>query len=117
MLRVAVAGSTLAGFLAGTGSAGADTLSVACGGPGGGAAGLVNAITQANGRPGPDTIDLTAGCAYVLTAAVSTDNGLPVVTGQLTVRGHGATVKREAAAAFRILEAAEGSQMRFRRGA
>lgn len=111
VLRVAVAGSTLAGFLAGTGPAGADTVSVACGGPGGGAAGLVDAISQANGRAGPDTIDLTAGCTYVLTSAVSADNGLPVVTGQLTVRGHGATVKRGAAAAFRILEVAPGAEV------
>ncbi len=94
------------------GVAGADTLRVACTGPGGGAAGLVAAVAQANASAGPHTVNLAAGCTYALTNPASTDDGLPVVTGQLSIRGHGATIRRAASSpAFRILEVAAGAEV------
>lgn len=94
------------------GGAGAETFTVACEGSGGGGAGLAEAITQANATPGADTIDLVPGCAYVLTAAASPDTGLPVVTGQLAIQGHGATIRRSGSAPrFRILEVAAGGEL------
>lgn len=71
--RQSVAAATVAVVsVAMAGVAGADRLTVACRGPGGGATGLVDAVNQANATVGPDTIDLAADCAYVLTAAAST---------------------------------------------
>ncbi len=94
------------------GGAGAETLTVACEGPGGGGAGLVSAIDQANATAGADTIDLVPGCAYVLTAAASPDTGLPVVTGQLAIQGHGATIRRSGSAPrFRIFEVAASGEL------
>ncbi len=89
----------------------ADTVALACAGPGGGASGLVAAIDHANATPGPDTIDLSPGCTYALTDAASPGNGLPVVTGQLTVRGHDATIKRSSPSSFRIFEVAPGAEL------
>jgi len=96
---------------AATGVARADTVAVPCAGPGGGASGLVAAIDHANATPGPDTIDLASGCNYALTAASSPGNGLPVVTGELTIRGHDATIERSSPAAFRILEVSPGAEV------
>ncbi len=94
------------------GGAGADVLAVGCEGPGGGGAGLVAAMTQANASAGADTINLIPGCAYVLTAPVSPDTGLPVVTGQLAIQGHGATIRRSASAPrFRIFEVAASGEL------
>src|ERR1700758_3563884 len=45
-------------------------INVPCSGPGGGAAGLVAAITAANAAGG-GTISLAPGCTYALTAAAS----------------------------------------------
>jgi len=87
-----------------TGVARADTSAVSCGEPDGGASGLVAAVDHANDSPGPDIIDLASGCTYLLTAASAPGNGLPVVTGRLTIRGHGATIERSSASPFRILE-------------
>jgi len=95
--------------LAGTAHAG--TTSVACGGPGGGTPGLIAAITASNGSVGADTIDLAAGCTYVLGAEHNPGNGLPVITGPLTIAGHGAAIRRSSATAFRILEVAPGGDL------
>ncbi len=109
---IAAAATVAVGSMAIAGVAGATPITVACGGAGGGAAGLVHAIDQANATAGPDSIDLDAGCTYVLTVAASTDTGLPVVTGQLTIRGHGATIKRSPSSSpFRILEVSAGAAL------
>jgi len=93
------------------GTAHAATISVACGGPGGGSSGLIAAIDQANSTAGADTINLAGGCSYVLAAEQNPGNGLPVVTSEVTIHGHGATIRRSSATAFRILEVAPGAQL------
>jgi len=95
--------------VAGTASAAAAT--VACGGPGGGAAGLIAAIAHANSTAGADTIELAGGCTYVLRAEDNPGNGLPVITGTITVHGHGATITRSSESAFRVLEVAPGADL------
>ena len=81
----------------GAGEAIAGTVAVGCPGGAGDVAGLVSAIAATNTNPGPDTIQLAAGCTYALTAV---DNywygpdGLPPVAGELTIDGRGATISR-----------------------
>jgi hypothetical protein len=94
-----------------TGAASAAATAVPCGGQAGGGSGLVAALHHANATAGPDTIDLVAGCTYVLTVADNPGNGLPVVTGALTIHGHGATVTRSSPSPFRILEVAAGADV------
>ncbi|MFE1556131.1 hypothetical protein ACFW6V_14280 [Streptomyces sp. NPDC058734] len=66
---------------------------------------LRNAINQANSLPGPDTLFLTPGCTYTLTAPDNPGNGLPKVTSDINVIGNGSTIRRQSATAFRILQA------------
>ena len=98
-------------------AAAAATFAVPCAGVGGGAAGLIAAITAANADPGADTITLAAGCTYALTAADNSDsngaNGLPVVTTQITIEGNGATITRSSEDAFRIVEVEAGGALRL----
>ena len=50
---------------------------------------------QANAAPGPDTIELGAGCTYSLTAVDNYwygPNGLPPITSDITIDGNGATI-------------------------
>src|SRR4051794_36225420 len=61
---------------------------------------LVRHINDANASPGPDTIILSAGRTFTLTAVDnSTDGptGLPVITdpGVLTIVGNGDTIERK----------------------
>lgn len=57
--------------------------------------------------PDPDTICLTAGSTYTLTAVHNTAsgaNGLPPITTDIILIGNGATIARDAAAPpFRLL--------------
>lgn len=55
-----------------------------CGGPGGGAAGLIAAINSANSA-GTGEILLAPNCAYSLTSPNNDSNGLPVVTANITI--------------------------------
>jgi predicted outer membrane repeat protein len=74
------------------------------------AANLINAINTANGE-GADTIDLIGVCTYTLTVVDNdTDgpNGLPSITGTITINGHGATIERSSADDFRIFHVASG---------
>ncbi|MEV0925977.1 hypothetical protein AB0I99_12715 [Streptomyces spongiicola] len=68
---------------------------------------LVSAVRAANGTATPQTLRLAPGCTYRLTAGANPFhpvNGLPVVTGTMTVQGQGATITRVATAPrFRIL--------------
>jgi hypothetical protein len=71
-------------------------INVPCAGPGGGAAGLIAAITTANSGGG-GTINLAPGCTYSLTAPNNTapmsgSNGLPVVTSAIRVNGFHTTI-------------------------
>ncbi len=55
---------------------------------------LIAAIETANSTAAPDTLELAAGCTYTLTHAYSGDNGLPIIPGDLTINGNGATIRR-----------------------
>jgi len=112
-VQTIVAASALSVVMAAAtaGTAHAATMSVPCSRPGGGTAGLIAAIAASNGSDGADVIDLAAGCTYVLAAEQSPGNGLPVVTGPLTIQGHGATIQRSSATPFRILEVAPGGDL------
>ena len=74
---------------------------------------LVAAIDSANGNPGADVINLAVGCTYRLTEAVpASSNGLPVVTGELTINGRGATIARATAAPdFRIFTVSDAGSL------
>ncbi|KOV49946.1 hypothetical protein ADL00_45005 [Streptomyces sp. AS58] len=67
---------------------------------------LRNAITRANTTPGPAVLYLSPRCAYTLTTpdAGDPDNGLPVVTSEINVRGSGSTIRRVSSVDFRILK-------------
>ena len=61
---------------------------------------LISAITTANGTPGGSTLVLTTGCVYTLASANNTTDGgtgLPVITGNVTIQGAGATITRSSA--------------------
>ncbi|MFE2877134.1 right-handed parallel beta-helix repeat-containing protein [Streptomyces roseus] len=70
------------------------------------AAALKSAITTANDIAGPAHLLLSPGCTYTLTAPDNPGNGLPQVTGDITVVGNGSTIRRQSATAFRIFEVA-----------
>lgn len=89
------------------GMAHAVTITVSCSGSSGGSAGLIAAINTANSTSGANTINLTPGCIYTLIAQYPGQslNGLPPITGTLTVNGYGATIERshaEGTPSFRI---------------
>jgi predicted outer membrane repeat protein len=89
---------------------------VPCPGPGGGAGGLVAAITAAN-HAGGGTINLTPGCTYNLKTANNTHpasppgsmkpslgaNGLPIITSPITINGLFTTIAGNNTT-FRIFE-------------
>ena len=74
-------------------------------------AGLIAAINTANANPDADTINLASGGTYTLTQVGGLDgwngpSGLPIINGQLTINGNGATIQRSSAAGtpdFRII--------------
>ncbi|MGW6412016.1 right-handed parallel beta-helix repeat-containing protein [Streptomyces vinaceus] len=70
------------------------------------AAALRSAITTANEVAGPARLFLAPGCTYTLTAPDNPGNGLPLVTGEITVVGNGSTIRRRSATGFRIFEVA-----------
>ncbi|HEX6469620.1 MAG TPA: hypothetical protein VF069_11045 [Streptosporangiaceae bacterium] len=73
-------------------------------------AALISAINTANAAGTPQTLDLSPGCTYTLTvpAAFGTrgGDGLPIITGNITINGHDAVIRRTSAALFRIFEVA-----------
>jgi chitodextrinase len=78
---------------------------------------LVSAISTANATPGGGTLTLTTGCVYTLASANNTTDGgtgLPVITGNVTIQGAGATITRSSATgvtAFRIFDVASGGSL------
>ncbi|MFF4847536.1 right-handed parallel beta-helix repeat-containing protein [Streptomyces sp. NPDC001194] len=68
------------------------------------AAALRNALTTANDAAGPAHLFLSPGCTYTLTDPDNPGNGLPQVTGDITVVGNGSTIRRRSATGFRIFE-------------
>lgn len=82
--------------------------------PCGDAAALVTAVGQASASGG--TVSLATGCVYTLTSVAATGtngpDGLPVITGNVTITGTGATIRRGASAPdFRIAEVAPGGRL------
>ena len=73
---------------------------------------LVSAIQNAN-RAGAATLLLARGCDYVLTTAVAEDDGLPPVTGNITlIGGPGTRISRGPfAGLFRNLEVSSGGAL------
>jgi len=70
---------------------------------------LINSINNANATPATeDTIDLSPGCIYELTAVdnyIDGANGLPSIDTSIVIKGNGATIRRSYATgipAFRI---------------
>jgi len=112
--RIAVAAGLAAmavGGLAGTSAAapGAASAAVPCS-----VASLISAISTANTTPADSSISLASGCVYSLTAADNTTDGgtgLPVITGQVSIQGNGATITRAATAAFRLFDVASGGSL------
>ncbi|NTW97019.1 MAG: hypothetical protein HGB28_00500, partial [Oscillochloris sp.] len=94
----------------------AGPITVGCVGTVGDTAELLGAISRANASAGSDTISLGASCVYTLGAVNNSTggpNGLPVITGDLTIEGNGATITRGATApAFRILKNASTLTLR-----
>ncbi|GAB3961176.1 hypothetical protein GCM10029978_012650 [Actinoallomurus acanthiterrae] len=74
---------------------------------------LVTAIRTANGI-GVGQLLLAPNCDYAYTTAQTTDNALPIITGDITlVGGPGTRIRRDPAApgAFRVLEVASGATL------
>ena len=110
---VGVVGSVLAGVgLAAVPSvAQAQTISVPCSTPA-----LIAAIGTANGQTSA-RLRLARSCIYDLTAAFPQvvtrgPDGLPIITGDITIDGARSTIRRNVAAPFRILEVAAGGVLR-----
>jgi len=76
---------------------------------------LISAITTGNGFGAPYTLCLAAGITYTLTAVNNTShgsNGLPLITGDITIVGNGATITRNSTApVFRIATVETGAAL------
>ncbi|HEX7102833.1 MAG TPA: choice-of-anchor Q domain-containing protein [Nitrolancea sp.] len=71
---------------------------------------LVSAINSANVDGG--TLILAAHCTYTVTTPATATDGLPVITGNVTIKGQAATITRDSAApAFRIFQVASGGTL------
>jgi hypothetical protein len=69
---------------------------------------LISAIRTANTAGSPQTLNLAASCTYNLTTAADTGtrggDGLPIITGYITLVGSSTTIQRMSSALFRIAE-------------
>jgi hypothetical protein len=87
---------------------GLGTISVPCS-----TAALVTAITAANSGGGA-TLTLAGNCTYTITTPAVAGDGLPVITGHITLQGGTHTViSRNSLTAFRILDVASGGMLRL----
>jgi hypothetical protein len=87
-------------------AAGPPTIRVPCSG-----GALATAITSANGL-GSAVLSLPAGCTFNVAAPATATDGLPVITGSVTLAGGRDTVIRRAGtAAYRLLEVAAGGTL------
>ncbi|MFI0772965.1 hypothetical protein ACH4TQ_50345 [Streptomyces sp. NPDC021218] len=106
-MTVAVgAGLSLAVLPTGSASA-ADDIQVRCND----IPGLVAAINQANTNGG--RITLAPRCTYTLTTPDNPDDGLPEITGDVTISGNGSTIRRDPDATedFRIFHVVSGGTL------
>ncbi|MFC4495646.1 hypothetical protein ACFPA8_16070 [Streptomyces ovatisporus] len=70
-----------------------------------------NAITQAN--TGGGRITLASHCTYTLTAPDNADDGLPEITGNVTISGRDTTIRRapDATQDFRVFHVVTGGKL------
>jgi hypothetical protein len=81
----------------------------------GDSAGLADAIVRSNASPDPDVIELEAG-VYTLKDAVKGKDGwvaLPVITGQLLIRGAKAEVRAYTRRSVHLIEVASGAVLKI----
>jgi hypothetical protein len=72
---------------------------------------LAAAITAANGT-GSAVLSLPANCTYNVATPATAADGLPIITGSVTLAGgQGTEIRRVGAAAFRLLEVAAGGTL------
>lgn len=71
---------------------------------------LISAINTANGAGSPQTLNLATSCTYTLTGAVASGtrgaDGLPIITGNITINGNRSIIRRASPNLFRIFEVA-----------
>ena len=99
---VALAGAALTALAPGQAmAAGPRTIQVPCS-----ATALASAITAANGL-GSAILRLPSTCNYLVTTPATATDGLPIITGTVTLEGGPRTViTRASASSFRLLEVA-----------
>lgn len=76
-------------------------------------AALVEAIRQANARPGPDTIRLARNGLYILNTPAEPGLLLPPIEGDLTLEGNHGEIRGYSDKPAAILEVAQGAEMRI----
>jgi hypothetical protein len=102
---LATAGTAaMLGFGAFAAPAGAATIPVICD-----PAALSTAIDTANTSAGPDTLDLASSCNYSIANPPADTNhdwygpsGLPAISSNVTIEGHGSTITRSGVANYRL---------------
>jgi len=70
------------------------------------AADLITALNTANQNGQVDEVILNGDCTYTLTTAdnqIDGNNGLPVISSEITINGNGATIQRTGDSKFRLL--------------
>lgn len=77
-------------------------------------AGLVEAIWQANARPGPDTIRLARNGLYILGTPVQVGLLLPVIDGELSIEGNHAEIRGYADRPAALLEIGASAEVQIR---
>jgi hypothetical protein len=79
-------------------AASARTFTAACSHGLGDPSSLLSAIDSANTAPGPDTVELGAGCTYRFDRQDNNwygPNALPPIASDITIEGHGAAIARD----------------------
>ena len=73
---------------------------------------LISTITTANGSGNPTTICLAQDSTYTLTTENNILNGLPIITGNITIEGKNATITRDMNAPdFHFFEVVTGAKL------
>jgi len=73
---------------------------------------LVSAINSANANADGGTLTLAPHCTYTITTPATAADGLPVITGNVTIKGQAATITRdETAGRFRIFDVVSGGTL------
>jgi predicted outer membrane repeat protein len=106
MAAVALTGAALTAMAPAPAMAAGRTIRVPCS-----ANALAAAITRANGLGGA-VLSLPDGCTYDISTPATASDGLPVITGAVTMTGGPTTaITRASATAFRLLEVAAGGTL------